>query len=243
MKPLFSFAQLYVLFLFLQCQSSTISGLTEVFEYAHFTFHLQSGDKAYADEVNNKLEENYQRIVGDMGLAAVNRINIYVFNSGASLREAVAAKYPNIYLPGFATGLTPSATDIYLVRPSSGRFTIYIHEFAHCVEQHVNASIPNRPRWLWESVALFEAEEFTEPRNISALNSNTLPRLTDLNDFNNTLIYQVGYLFGEFVFKNFGKEKYIQLIKENGNTASVLGLSEEAFISEWYQYLKRHYNF
>ena len=243
MKVLLNSSKALLLVLFLQCQSASVDGSVEVMEYPHFTFHFQTIDKDYADVVNEKLEAEYQRILDDMGLVSINRIHIYVFNDASSLRAAVAQRYPSINLPGFATGLTPSATDIYLVKPSSNRFTIYIHEFAHCVEQHVNASIPNNPRWWWESVALFEAGEFNDPRNISAIISNSLPKLSDLNDFNSTMIYQLGYLFGEYVYNNFGREKYIQLIKANGNVSSVLGLTNETFMVEWRNYLKQKYNF
>ena len=231
------------LFLLTSCQSSPVENENSTYEYTHFTLHGQSASKSEADIINDELEKHYMRILDDMGLTSINRVHLYIFNDGSSLRDAVAKRYPGIYLPGFATGLTPSATDIYLVKPPSGRFTIYIHEFAHCVEQHVNPSIPNRPRWLWESIALFEAGEFTEPSNISVLTSNNLPRLSDMSDFNNTVVYQIGYLLGEYVFKNFGKEKYIELIKSNGNVGSVLGLTDNAFMNEWYKYLKQHYDF
>jgi hypothetical protein len=240
-KPPLFFSAIISLMLFSLCNKSIKAEAINVFDYAHFTFHTQSLTKSDLDSVNQKLEDEFDRILRHHGLDSIRRVNFYIFNNVTSLREELRKKIPDMFVPDFATGLTPSATDIYLVIPPSGRYTIYIHEFVHCVTQHLNPTIPNRPRWLWESVALYEANELIAPENISAITSNKIPSISELNDFNNTLIYQIGYLLGEFIFKNFGKEKYIQLIKGNGNINKVLGLTDEAFLNKWYQYVKLIY--
>ncbi len=242
-KPFLLFGTIISMMIVNLCNSRIHDNTITVFDYTHFSFHTQSLGKPDLDTVNQKLEDEYSRIMQHHGLDSIRRVHFYIFNDVISLREELKKYFPDIFIPGFATGLTPSATDIYLVVPPPGRYTIYIHEFVHCVTQHLNPGIPNKPRWLWESVALFEANELVAPKDIPAITSNNIPALREINDFNNTMIYRIGYLLGEFIFKNFGKESYIKLIKENGNIDKVLGLTDEAFLNKWYQYVKQNYNF
>ena len=41
-----------------------------------------------------------------------------------------------------------------------------VHEFAHCASMRVNPAIANNPRWLWETVALYEAGQIVDPRTL-----------------------------------------------------------------------------
>ncbi len=211
-------------------------------EFRYFTFHAHGlGESGFGD-ANAELEKQYDSILDRLGLAAANRVSFHVFPDANSLREEFTRKFPSILVPGFARGLSPSPTEVYLVYPTTGFYTGYIHEFTHCMTQNVNPTIPNHPRWLWESIALFEAGEFTHPRSVGALASHA-PGFDELNNFNSNTIYQVGYLLGEFIFKNYGREKYIELIKENGDLERVLGSKDQEFLDSWYAYLKLNYNF
>ena len=71
----------------------------------------------------------------------------------------------------------------------------------------------------------------------------TPPTLDQLNaDFAVTRqIYEVGYLIGEFVVARFGQAALTQLIRANGDTAAVLGLSAQAFQDAWYAYVRERY--
>lgn len=229
--------------LFIQCGREAEELQFQTKAYEHFTFYTQGLDQSEVYLINLKLEEHYDRILQDHGLEQLQKINFHVFNNINELREAVKRKFPEVFVPDFARGLTPSATEVYLVNSLPVRYTMFIHEFSHCVTQHLNATIPNNPRWLWESVALFEAGELVHPKEINILASGNLPTLNQLSNYDNSTIYQVGYLIGEFVFQSYGKEKYIELIRNNGNVEKVLGMSEETFMNEWYQHVKQHYNF
>lgn len=224
-----------------QCASRRDDTLV-MHEFDHFIFFAHGLGGSGFDDANAELEKQYDSILNHLGLAAVNKVSFHVFRDANSLHEEFTRKFPSILVPDFATGLSPSPTEVYLVYPSSGFYTGYIHEFTHCMTQNVNPTIPNHPRWLWESIALFEAGEFTHPRNVAALASHA-PGFDELNNFNSTTIYQVGYLLGEFIFKKYGREKYIELIKENGDLEQVLGSNDQEFLDLWYAYLKLNYNF
>ena len=70
------------------------------------------------------------------------------------------------------------------------------HEMSHAISLSVNATFGNRPRWLWESVALFENDEFVDPRSIAYLAQGRFPTLAELDADPNASrqVYEVGYL-------------------------------------------------
>ena len=62
----------------------------------------------------------------------------------------------------------PDSPDVAEPRPrgvrSSGMVSHLVHEFAHCVSLQVNPRIANNPRWLWESVAIYESRQSVDLR-------------------------------------------------------------------------------
>jgi hypothetical protein len=102
-----------------------------------------------------------------------------------------------------------------------------------CAEQQV-AGVDegaNDPRWLWDSVALWENGELVDPRTLDYMVGGRPPTLDELSaDFAaSRQVYEVGYTIGEFVVAWGGREALVRLIQTNGDTASVLGLSPPAF--------------
>ena len=109
-------------------------------------------------------------------------------------------------VPAFASGLVTGPGDIHVLSPNlasawsyANGVTAIVHEFAHCASLRVNPSIANNPRWLWESVALYEAGQIRDPRTLPYLTGHRPPALADLNRIENTAIYEVGGLIGEFI--------------------------------------------
>src|SRR5215218_2700536 len=118
-----------------------------------------------------------------------------------------------------------------------------VHEFCHIVSLHVNASFGNNPRWLWETVALYENGERLDPQSLAYLREGAFPTLVQLDaDFDtNRMIYEVGYLLGEFIVRRWGQDALRRLIVANGALESVLGLDASAFEREWQAYVRRVY--
>jgi hypothetical protein len=108
----------------------------------------------------------------------------------------------------------------------------------------VNSSIPNNPRWLWEAVAVYENNEFVDPRTLSYMVSGNYPTLEELNsDYNsgNHYIYSVGYILLEYINETWGMDKVIELIQTNGNIPLTLGIAVEGFESGWYLFIEEKY--
>ena len=129
--------------------------------------------------------------------------------------------------------------------PASGLYAdgvrAIVHEFAHCVSLQVNSTIANSPRWLWETVAIFEAGDFVNPRSVTWLSNGPPPTMARLNGFDNTDIYSVGFVLGEFIVSRWGRDGLIGLIRANGNTAAVTGLTESEFLQAWYGFVRTRY--
>ena len=92
---------------------------------------------------------------------------------------------------GYVTG--PTVLRVLAV-PSVARNAT--HEMSHAISLRVNPTFGNRPRWLWESVALFENDEFVDPRSIAYLAQGRFPTLAELDADPNASrqVYEVGYL-------------------------------------------------
>ena len=91
----------------------------------------------------------------------------------------------------------------------------------------MNPTFANQPRWLWESVALFENGELVDPRTIPYLAQGRFPTLGQLDADPNASrqVYEVGYLIGEFVVARAGRAGLLRLIRANGDVTA-LGFAE-----------------
>ena len=215
------------------------------YQTTHFNFYYTSLDTLNIISVGDSLEKNYERIINDLKSDTLSEINVHFYTNYDSLAAAVSHVVPN--LPSWASALALSQSEIYMMSPNhpdygfSFMLTNLIHEFAHCVSYHIRPSIANNPRWLWESVAVYEAGQFVDPHNISYLVSHNPPTLTQLNSFNNTMIYEVGYLLAEYIILNWSRTHFKNLILTNGNLQQVLGMNSSQFEAGWFAFVRTRY--
>ena len=108
---------------------------------------------------------------------------------------------------------------------------------------NVNPDFGNNPRWLWESVALYEAGEFRDPSQIDYLRARDYPTIEELNSGFNTSrnIYDVGFLLTEYILETWGRSELIDLIHSAGDIPGVLGVSESDFELGWYSHIERQH--
>ena len=211
----------------------------------HFILQFTSIDAASVDETAARIEAEYARIVGDLQPPQMSRVTVFLYPDRASMQDAVRGVVGT--LPAFATGLVTGAASIHVLSPNLASAWPYadgvraiVHEFAHCVSLQVNSTIANSPRWLWETVAIFEAGDFVNPRSVAWL-ANGPPPMARLNSFDNTDIYSVGYVLGEFIVSRWGRDALVMLIRTNGNTAAVTGMNEPEFLQSWYDFVRARY--
>jgi hypothetical protein len=162
-----------------------------------------------------------------------------------ALRQAVAPLVGSI--PSFATGLVTGADAVHILSPNvsatssySAGVTAIVHEFAHCVSLRLNPSFGNNPRWLWESVALFEAMQYDDSRTRPYVMTGAPLSLAQLSGFDNTIVYGVGAWLGLFIADTRGWDTYRALIRGNGDLGRVLDTTESVFLTEWTAFVRTH---
>ena len=117
-----------------------------------------------------------------------------------------------------------------------------IHEFAHCASMKINPTIGNNPRWLWESVAIYEGNYPWDPHMLPYLVTQEPPPLDTLSSMSNTMIYQVGYFIAQYIHETYGKDMLKKLIQNNGNLQESLQMDVEEFRRKWFDFVKKKYN-
>lgn len=186
------------------------------------------------------LELQHPRILADLGVESMPVVTITLYADRASFLAGVGSRAG--YIPAFATGVVTGVDQIHLVPGTGGLTTRLVHEFAHCVSIRANPTIPNNPRWLWETIAIYESEARARERGITLVTGVDPPSLSSLNSIDNVAIYDVGFLLGEFIVSAFGQPALRSLLATNGNVAQGLDLSEREFEMRWVAFVRDRYS-
>jgi hypothetical protein len=212
---------------------------------SHFTFYYTWYDSLYMPEIADTLENNYSRILADLVTDSVLKTNIHFYATTQELFEAVRHVIPNP--PSFMIGAATARDTIHMMAPKHPNYQydymliVMINEFTHCVSLNINPSFGNNPRWLWESVALYEAQQFIHPSQLPYMVNHTPPTLAQLNSFSNTQIYEVGYLLAEYIVINWSRQHLKSMITSNGNIQQVLGMTAAEFETAWFEFVRNRY--
>jgi hypothetical protein len=219
----------------------------ETHQSANFTFRYTPMDAATVAQTAARVEAERARIIQDLGVSGMSRVTVTLYPDQASLRAGVAPIVGTI--PSFATGLVTGPYAVHIVSPNAqpgayDRAVVdIVHEFAHCVSLVANPGFANNPRWLWETVALYEAGQLVDPRRLSYMTSLQPPTLAQLSQIADVRIYDVGALIGAFVVETWGRDALARLVRANGDVAAVLGVDEATFVSRWMTYARSRYGF
>lgn len=235
----------YMCFLQLGCQkdSNIISQKPTIVEYDNFIFKLYDGlSESIVEPIQGKLDANYLRILTDLEVASMGKVTVSIWSKESNFLDNMEASIGRRYEG--AGGWVYSSYDIRILHRGSNTPQIVLHEFCHAVSLVVNNRIGNNPRWLWETVAVYEAGEFVDPKTLNYLVNGNFPTLLELNaDFsvNSLKVYDVGYLIGAFIVEKYGKSKLVELVRTNGDIPTVLGLTNQQFEEDWRDFVTIQY--
>ena len=238
----FQFLQVILISLTLVFSCSHSTDSTDVPDVEHFDYILYDGlTTNKISELSRNLESNYKRIIADLQVQKMPKVAVKIWADYNNFLNAMEADIGKRYTG--ATGYVFGKTEVRLYFNTQVAVAA-VHEFAHLVSMQVNDNIPNNPRWLWEAVALYENNEFVDPKLLPYMVSGKFPTLNELNsDYNssNQYIYSVGYVLIEYVVQTWGLNMVIDLIKNNGKISSVLGITTQDFESGWFQFVNEKY--
>lgn len=200
---------------------------------------LEQADVAH---LTRALGENYERVKDAFRVSSLPVVTIQIWSEeGAyqdAMEERLGMRFPGSR--GYVTG-DRELRLLYHRRLSAQKEAV--HEFAHVVSLNLNANFGNNPRWLWEAVAMYAAEEFRHPGDVPELRKGSFPTLQELStDFNSgRSIYDVGYVLVEYIETTWDHDRLIALIRANGAIEETLGVSEADFEAGWQQYVQEKY--
>ncbi len=219
--------------------SSSRETLTVRHTTANFEILAGHAPDATLRSVATALEEFRPRVLADLGVASTGKTAVRIWQDEASFAAALESFLGQRYS---ATGYVTGPDEIRILAVGQVERTA-THEFAHAVSMYVNPSFANNPRWLWETVALYENREFVDPRGLAYIRSGAMPTLAQLNADPNAgrQIYELGYVLGEFVVSRVGQAGLVELIRRNGDIANVMGLSASAFEAAFAEFIRVRY--
>jgi hypothetical protein len=213
---------------------------TEKLATAHFRILADRADAATLRAIADSLEATYPRMTAALGSGEVTGVSAWVWTDSAAFYEAQRRNIGQSY-PGTTGYVFPTRNIALLVVPAVASNAT--HEFAHLVSLAVNPRISNNPRWLWETVALYENGEFVAPMTLDYIRAGRYPTLAQLNAeiTSNHQVYEVGYVLGEFIVETWGPDGLIRLVQLSGDVAVAFGVSVAEFESRWYGFLRAKY--
>jgi hypothetical protein len=220
--------------------STTPEALTLRNQTAHFAIYAGSASDSLVQDVANRLEGDCGRVLADLRLDDVPRVTVRIWSDSTSYYQAMEQYFGTRY--SGASGYVAGPTEIRLLS-NPQLASNAAHEFCHIASLRLNATIANNPRWLWETVAVYENREFVPPASLAYLQSGTYPSLAQLNaDINpNRQVYELGFVLGEFIVATWGQDTLVRLVQANGDLRSVVGLDEATFMEHWYDFVRRKY--
>ena len=214
----------------------------------HFNIHYRGPDRAVIKAVDNKLEENYFRLINIFDVELNGKVDVYIHPDLNSMKNTMNIDDSSEWLVGLAVG----DETIHIVSPANppGNHTFesvlegLVHEFVHiCV---ASASPRRLPVWLNEGLAVFFSGQHRFAQEVPGLvqDMSNLPSFFTLSDqerFAKRNGYSLSYTIIEMVYKYAGEGGIGRWIREYPDH-SALGISSLNELEEmWHRHLEEKY--
>ena len=226
------------------------SDLSEIKETARYRIHYNPVDTGVINDIIQTLDKHDDRILKDYRVKKMPKTEIFIYPSVDDYHAAI--NYPNA--PAWMIGsATIDKFSIVSPRNAGPSFSYeevlkgVVHEFMHCVHIHLvknnlGKARNNDGRWLWESLACYEGNQFVDPESIDYVVNNNFPSLENLNSGDQQeKIYQVGFVIIEFIKSEWGMQGLIRLVKSNADVKETFRITEEEFKNRLVNYVKVNY--
>jgi hypothetical protein len=219
--------------------NETSSQLTLRKSTKHFILLYSQLDSISVNHIADKLESDYKRILTDFRLKRLPVTTVRIYPDLASFHQGI--NFPNAPAEVLATAF--GKDDFRMVSPNAAGVDSLMlmkgvtHEFTHCVHLNIDYA-PNNPRWLWEGVAMYEADYFFDPRELDVIKNKNFPPLSSLG---NGMEYMLGYVIIEAIKDIWGFDTVINLIRKRGDAQAAVKLSQDEFEKKIFEYIFRKY--
>ena len=210
--------------------SRALTELPLTMETEHFSLRYQEQDQGVIADYATVLEANYDRIVNDFLMTEVPRVTARFYHDQQAFTAATG--HANL-------GRTLSSSIFALVAQPLN-LDGALHEFTHCVTL-VFFKTSYYPSWLFESVALYEADQLVAPSTVACLANREFPSIPALGLGGSCSVYPVGYTIAEFIVETWGRARLRALILSHGDVPGVLGVPWSDFQSGWEAFVTDRY--
>jgi hypothetical protein len=205
----------------------------------HFRLFAGRTPAATVQSAADALERQYARVLSDLTVPSLGPITVQIWQDDVTY-YAVLDRYFGVHYQ--ATGYITGRDELRVLAVSQLDVNV-VHEFCHAVSLSVSATFANNPRWLWETIALYENGELVPPRTLDYIVRGVYPSLADLNADPNAgrQVYELGYVIGEFIVERWGRAGLLDLIRAHGDVNAVFGVTSGAFEAEMYAWIRAKY--
>ncbi|OIV42753.1 DUF6055 domain-containing protein [Flavobacterium johnsoniae] len=237
----------------------TVKHKAQTLESEHFIISYDGIYKSEAEKLSEHLENNYAPIRENLKDVKHKLIKVFVYDSQYKFNTATGLKENT-------KGTSRGPNEFHFIWTNwfnsifpDDPLKTALHEFTHCIQLNILINKAKEtiitqdrltfekefdkkfgteyPRWLWESISIFEAKE-VNTLSVKYAKSKNLT-LEELNNSNQ--IYNIGYTIIEYVTSKWGKDIVPQLISSFGDIEKTLKITPEEFEKGWIAFLEKKY--
>ena len=217
-----------------------------LYDLEHFSIYHKNENIQTLKDIENVLNETYNKAIKFYEINIENT-DVYIYNNQLEFQKQ---KNPDITIENVINWWVRETmyNKILAISPkletNSGHnyqsiLNVIAHEFIHTVNNKINN---NCNIWIDEGIALYlsngdKSKDILKKYNIPNIEIFNVNNVSTFNEEN-------GYIFAdkiiEYVYNKYGKNKVIELIKNN-NYENVLGKNIKEIYKEWVNYLNENY--
>jgi len=218
----------------------------------NFTFLFSSSiDSSRIFELSEVLENKYSKVSNNLNTKPTSNIEVNLY----------AERWRYIKPTGNwgASGSIEGVSKLHFINNSGSEVNfgkIAVHEFVHAVVlkllidreplpldiKNFDEKFSKLPVWIWEGVSVYEADQFYHPNTLEYLKNDEYPEISELNTRSKgQKIYTCGYTLIEYILKEYGRDKLIELIASYGDLESTFNISEEPLALNWHKFINEEY--
>ncbi|MCB1691178.1 MAG: hypothetical protein KDI19_00355, partial [Pseudomonadales bacterium] len=207
-----------------------------------FAWFPHNVDPRVIIEVKQAIDDGAPVIARDLGIARVPTVNVHVWGDRIEFERAASGRHIETVArtPSFIDN-TDGVPSMNLLHTDTSLRIPALHMLAHLYTLVINPEAQDNPRWLWESVALYESRDFHPPTLLSCITLSRAPTLGELNEPGSNKVEEVGYLMGEYIHSIYGNTALASLIRSGGDIKGTLDVSANDFSEGWIDEISRRY--
>ncbi|MBS4538457.1 hypothetical protein GOQ27_08270 [Clostridium sp. D2Q-11] len=228
-------------------EKATKNGELYTRETEHIKFYYYEKNADYIEDMAETIEEEYDRIVEDLQVDNIDeKINFTIYPTLEEFHQAIFKPDAPDWVVGTCLGpytlkmVSPNSDG--LVHDYNSLMNVVIHEFTHALTmiQYPQA----KQIWILEAIALYEANQIRDPKDVEYLVEGDYPSIQELNASSGKSaekVYAIGHIIIEYINEKWSMDEVRELLKENGDIEKVLGVTEGEFEKGFYKYMEDKY--